>query len=41
MVRRDRAQVTNPSPTATLGEDAPVKREDLAKSEVSHVAKRR
>ena len=39
--RRDRAQVTKAWPTATLCEDAPVKREDLAKSQIPHVAKRR
>jgi hypothetical protein len=40
-MRCDRAQITKAWPTATLGEDAPVKREDLAKSEIPHVAKRR
>jgi hypothetical protein len=34
-------QVTKAWPTATLWEDAPVKRKDLAKSQIPHVAKRR
>ena len=38
--RSDCAQISDARPTTTFGEDAPMKRENLAESQKPHMAKR-